>query len=184
MQATTVRPSGERHLAPTAAIRLIGAAVLVGSALLGGCSSPTPKAVAPAVGTPGQSVPSGATGAVVPGAAQPAVPAAVGSPALASGTAITTPSVTATRPPATKIVGHVVGPDGKPLVDVAVAMVSGSAPVAPMAIFTDATGKYEWPTEPGTFQLQAYRDGYVTGEKEVKVGAGETVTADFTLQKQ
>lgn len=84
-------------------------------------------------------------------------------------------------PPTTQIKGRITDPDGSPIVDVSVAVVSGTAPVPEMAVFTDAAGIYVWRVPAGTFTLEAYRDGYQTEEQEVTIEAGETITLDFTL---
>lgn len=47
---------------------------------------------------------------------------------------------------------------------------------------TDGDGEYTINVEPGTYTLSVTFVGYSPAEREVEVTAGETVTADFTLQ--
>jgi hypothetical protein len=152
----------------SAVLVIVGA--LVGSFALYGCSSPTPAEHPATSGAAG----GGATGS------QEATPAltviAPQPPPLAA-----RPTETATSTPATQIAGTVQDADGKPLVDVSVVIVSGSSPVPAMAIFTDAFGHYIWPVAPGTYTLEASRDGYVSQRQEATVDAGMTATADFEL---
>jgi hypothetical protein len=50
-----------------------------------------------------------------------------------------------------------------------------------MAVFTDATGAYVWSVPPGTYTLEASRDGYAPQQGEVTVDGGSRVTLDFQL---
>jgi hypothetical protein len=123
---------------------------------------------------------------VVPGAnlATP-VPANIGTPVPPPGLIATptgTPTTVAPTVVVTQIKGRVTDANGDPVVDVSLAVVESPMPMPQIAVFTDANGEYTWYVKPGTFTLEAYRDGYVTQRQEVTVAEGQTATADFRLE--
>jgi hypothetical protein len=50
-----------------------------------------------------------------------------------------------------------------------------------MAAFTAADGSFQWILGPGTYTLEAYRDGFAPATGEVTVEAGQQVELDLTL---
>lgn len=194
---TTVRahPLYQRPWSVRLAIVAV-AALLIPALTLVGCSGPTASPAANVDVPPGPSQP-GVNDLGAPADAQPAVDVAPvdapadaqsavsASPVVEEGAATApaepSPEAVATRP-STVITGRVVDTDGKPVVDAAVSIPSGSAPVPKMAIFTDADGLYSWYVPAGTFTVEVYRDGYVTQQSEVTIGDGESVELDFTMQ--
>ena len=56
----------------------------------------------------------------------------------------------------------------------------GDPPVPEMAVFSDARGYWHWSLRPGRYVLTFSVTGRST-RREVRVGAGETVTLDVVL---
>lgn len=148
--------------------------VLAGGLHLGACGTPAPL-TAPEAAEVDQVPPRPAGDD--PGAA----PSRALEDARAPTAAVAPPTDSPSPVPATRVVGVVTDAAGEPIVDVAVVVIESSAPVPPMAVFTDATGYYEWTVPPGTHTLEAAHDRYAPDRREVTIEPGQTLEVDFSL---
>ncbi len=181
--------------------RLGGVALVLGASLLaGGCRQPGAPAqpliqttAVPALGTPsGHAQPSDAdqpAGNLMPGGAgSQTVPTPEPPPFLAATALVPRlPGRTEATPTAiaeSGIAGVVTDTQGQPIVDVAIAVVESDRPVPAMAPFTDAQGQYLWRLGPGTYTLEAYRDGYRPARQTIRVEEGQVAKLDFRLERQ
>jgi hypothetical protein len=57
-----------------------------------------------------------------------------------------------------------------------------SPPIPEIAILTDSDGRYTWPLFPGTYEISVSLKGCQRAIRQVVVGAGQVVKADFILQ--
>jgi len=187
--STVGGPPARTHSAhPRGIAHVVPLVLLAAGVALAGCSSAAAPVSVPSSAPPPDSP------TVAPRSAPTAEGAPAGEPAGATGTAFAVtdkePTSTAeatpvsTAPPRPTITGLVRDANGEGLVDVTVALVEGSVPVPNMAVFTDAEGRYSWTVRPGTYTVEAYRDGYAAKRSEVTVGEGETAEVDFTLERQ
>jgi Carboxypeptidase regulatory-like domain len=74
--------------------------------------------------------------------------------------------------------GRVTTGDGRPVAGVMVsaqAVGAGSPPVPELAVMTAADGRFEWPLQPGTYDLSATTQNGATGSQRVSVGTGMIV---------
>jgi hypothetical protein len=79
------------------------------------------------------------------------------------------------------VTGNVLDPDGNPVANATVTITAGTAPYPEMAAFTSVDGWYQWILSPGTYTLEANRDGFAPSAKEITVGPGDDVQLDLTL---
>ena len=90
-----------------------------------------------------------------------------------------------THAPSSGIVkGVVTDTSGAPVASAAVAVVAGTAPYPEMAAFTAADGSYRWILGPGTYTLEAHREGFATASGEFTLEAGQEVQLDLTLNPE
>jgi len=81
------------------------------------------------------------------------------------------------------IEGSVTGPDGKPIGELRVFIVGGTAPFAEIASETNDTGLYQIAgVPPGTFQVAVHdRQGERIGVESIDVRSGETSRLNFSI---
>lgn len=152
--------------------RHVIALLSIAAGLQSGCSSATP-----APGSEGDT----------PRAIAPSVTGPAASTAAAQGVASDIPPAsTATAvvdPTHALITGTITGPDGLPVSDVAVTILEGTSLWPALATFSSAAGEYQWLVDPGTYTLQAEREGYASAQGEITAVAGEPAVLDITLAR-
>jgi hypothetical protein len=77
--------------------------------------------------------------------------------------------------------GRVTTAAGEPLAEAVIAVPEGSAAVPDMALLTGLDGSFVLSLPPGTFRVEAHKDGYRPQDARVTLAAGETVSVSLVL---